>query len=83
MDDLRLGDMSDSDSRLAKVLVAYYGLIQALHLVGESLAGHPFTGEIGPRECIRITTGASLPIPVWSATATRDMIVDDGEGDDE
>jgi hypothetical protein len=31
------------------------------------------------------TTGGSLPLPVWSASATREMIVDDdaGEGDDE
>ena len=29
------------------------------------------------------TTGSSSPLPVWSASATREMIVDDGEGDDE
>jgi hypothetical protein len=29
------------------------------------------------------TTGASSPLPVWSASATREMIVDDGQGDDE
>ena len=29
------------------------------------------------------TTGASLPLPVWSDSATREMIVDDDEGDDE
>jgi hypothetical protein len=26
------------------------------------------------------TTGACLPIPVWSASATREMIMDDEEG---
>jgi hypothetical protein len=29
------------------------------------------------------TTGASFPLPVWSASATREMIVDDREGDEE
>lgn len=32
-----------------------------LRLVGQSLAGHPFTGQIGPGECIRIMTGAVMP----------------------
>ena len=28
---------------------------------GESFAGHPFLGELGPGECIRIMTGAVVP----------------------
>jgi hypothetical protein len=28
-------------------------------------------------------TGAALPLPVWSASAIREMIVDDDEGGDE
>ena len=35
------------------------------------------------RYAVNPRTGASFPIPVWSASATREMIVDDGEGDDE
>ena len=36
------------------------------------------------RHAINPTTGASLPIPVWSDSAARDMIVDDdAEGDEE
>ena len=31
-------------------------------LVGKSLAGHPYKGELKPSECVRITTGAVLPI---------------------
>lgn len=30
-------------------------------LVGKSFAGHPFEGEIGAQECVRIMTGAQLP----------------------
>jgi hypothetical protein len=34
------------------------------------------------RLAINPTTGASLPLPVWSESAAREMIVDDAEGDD-
>lgn len=30
-------------------------------LTGESLAGHPYTGNLASGECIRITTGAAVP----------------------
>lgn len=32
-----------------------------LTLAGESFAGHPFSGELSPGECIRIMTGAVVP----------------------
>ncbi|MAA74886.1 MAG: molybdopterin molybdenumtransferase MoeA [Salinisphaeraceae bacterium] len=32
-----------------------------LALVGDSFAGHPFTGMVGPGECVRIMTGGVLP----------------------
>lgn len=32
-----------------------------LKQIGESAAGHPWTGTIGPGECIRIFTGATCP----------------------
>jgi len=32
--------------------------------VGAAFAGHPFTGAIGPGECIRIMTGAPVPASV-------------------
>jgi hypothetical protein len=34
------------------------------------------------RYAVNPTTGASLMIPVWSDSATREMIVDDAEGND-
>lgn len=37
------------------------GRERKLKLVGESAAGHPFTGPIGAGEAVRISTGAALP----------------------
>ncbi|MBE7210632.1 MAG: molybdopterin molybdotransferase MoeA [Gluconacetobacter diazotrophicus] len=34
---------------------------RALRLVGEAAAGHPFAGEVGPDECVRIFTGSVVP----------------------
>lgn len=34
---------------------------RSLHVVGTSWAGRPFEGAVGPGECARIMTGASLP----------------------
>ncbi|HSC67783.1 MAG TPA: gephyrin-like molybdotransferase Glp, partial [Cellvibrio sp.] len=34
---------------------------QPLTLIGEALAGHPFTGEIGAGQAVRIMTGALIP----------------------
>ncbi len=33
----------------------------ALTVIGEAAAGHPFAGSLGPREAVRIFTGAPLP----------------------
>src|SRR3569623_3773504 len=30
-------------------------------VIGESAAGHPFAGEVGPGEAVRISTGALMP----------------------
>lgn len=30
-------------------------------VIGESLAGHPFSADVGPGQCVRIMTGAHLP----------------------
>ncbi|MEM9101041.1 MAG: gephyrin-like molybdotransferase Glp [Pseudomonadota bacterium] len=39
---------------------------QTFTLVGEALAGKPFTKTIAPKQCIRITTGGVLP--TWADT---------------
>ena len=51
-----------------------------LEQIGESAAGHPFTGQIGPGECIRIFTGAICPdtadtIILQEDTETEDHII--------
>ena len=35
---------------------------QSLIIIGQSLAGHPFDGEVTQEQCIRIMTGAVLPV---------------------
>lgn len=47
--------------READTLTASAGAPVALRVVGESRAGEPFAGEVGPGECVRIYTGAPLP----------------------
>ena len=32
-----------------------------LKVIGKSLAGHPFEGQVNPGECVRIMTGAMMP----------------------
>ncbi|MHC4695441.1 MAG: ogr/Delta-like zinc finger family protein [Planctomycetota bacterium] len=39
-----------------------------------------YNQEASYRYMINPTTGASSPLPVWSDTATREMIVEDAEG---
>lgn len=45
-----------------------------LKLIGESAAGHPFEGSVGPGEAIRISTGAKMP-----AGADTVLIQEDAE----
>jgi molybdopterin molybdotransferase len=47
-----------------------------LRRIGESLAGHPFTDEIGAGECIRITTGAAVPDSVDTVVIQENTSVD-------
>ena len=35
------------------------------------------------RHAVNPTSGGVLPLPVWSDSATREMIVDDAEGEGE
>jgi len=46
----------------------------ALHLVGESFAGHPFAGEVGPGQCARIMTGAVLPRGTDTVVMQEDVV---------
>jgi hypothetical protein len=42
-----------------------------------------FKQKASYRFAVNPTTGASSPLPVWSDTATREMIVDETDGDEE
>lgn len=48
-----------------------------LRVVGESRAGAPFTGTVGPGECARIYTGAPMPAGT-DAICPVEELVDDG-----
>ena len=56
-------------------------------VIGESAAGHPFAGTVGPGEAIRISTGAHMPAGAdavllqENATREGDTLALNGEGD--
>ena len=50
---------------------------------GWSWMKEQFNQNASYRYAVNPTTGASSPLPVWSDQATREMIVDDSEGDDQ
>ncbi|HET7312774.1 gephyrin-like molybdotransferase Glp [Salinisphaera sp.] len=47
-----------------------------LKIAGQSLAGHPFTGRVGPGECVRIMTGAVVPDGVDSVVMQENTRLD-------
>lgn len=49
-----------------------------LKVIGESRAGLPFPGGVGPGECVRIYTGAPMPVGV-DAICPVEQLQDDGE----
>ena len=50
---------------------------------GWSWMKEQFKQNASYRYAVNPSTGASSPLPVWSDTATREMIVDEAEGDAE
>ncbi len=51
---------------------------QGFHLIGKSLAGHPFLGPVAANQCVRITTGAALPSGTDSVVIQENASVRDG-----
>lgn len=45
-----------------------------LQVVGTALAGAPWAGAIGSRECVRITTGAALPAGADTVVIQEDVV---------
>jgi molybdopterin molybdotransferase len=50
---------------------------QAFTVVGESLAGHPYTGRVGPGQCVRIFTGAKVPDGADQIILQEERLADD------
>jgi molybdopterin molybdotransferase len=51
----------------------------SLRLVGESRAGHPYAGTVGPGEAVAISTGAMMPAGADTVLRVEDAIEADGE----
>ncbi|CAN1565001.1 MoeA Molybdopterin biosynthesis enzyme [Rhabdaerophilaceae bacterium] len=49
-----------------------------LRVIGESAAGHPFKGQLGPGEAIRIFTGAALPDGADAVLIQENASLDNG-----
>jgi molybdopterin molybdotransferase len=49
-----------------------------LRLVGESSAGHPYPGAVGPGEAVRISTGAAVPSGASAVLRQEDVTAGDG-----
>lgn len=49
---------------------------QSLIIIGQSLAGHPFEGEVTQGQCVRIMTGAVLPVGCDSVIMQEEVNVD-------
>src|SRR3546814_3741855 len=57
---MRISDWS-SDVCSSDLAIRHADLPGPFRLIGESAAGHPFTGSVGAGETVRISTGAALP----------------------
>jgi len=53
------------------------------YLKGWKWMDEQFSQKASYRYAVNPTTGGPLPLPVWSDLATREMIVEDNEGEDE
>lgn len=63
---LRAGDLADLESN------------DQLTLIGKSFAGEPFTGEVEAGQCVRIMTGAKMPVGADSVIMQEQTeVVDD------
>lgn len=47
--------------------------LQQWAVIGQSLAGHPFAGDIPPGACVRITTGAVVPSDLDTVVMQEDI----------
>jgi molybdopterin molybdotransferase len=52
-------DVSAMDGYAARARDAHHGA--SLTIIGEAPAGHPFPGQVGPGQCLRLFTGSVIP----------------------
>jgi molybdopterin molybdotransferase len=52
-------DVSAMDGYAARAADAHHAA--SLTIIGEAPAGHPFTGQVGPGQCVRLFTGSVIP----------------------
>ena len=69
-------DVSAMDGYALRALDGAVG--RSLRLIGRAPAGHPFTGQVGPGEAIRLYTGSSIPDGADCVVAQEDVTADDG-----
>ncbi|MDZ7869289.1 MAG: hypothetical protein U5L02_08860 [Rheinheimera sp.] len=63
---------SAMDGYALRLLMMVLSTQQRWPIVGQSLAGHPFEGEIPTGACIRITTGAVVPADLDTVVMQED-----------
>lgn len=49
------------------------GGMTRLRVIGQSFAGHPFSGALGPGQCVRIMTGAVMPTGADTVVIQEDV----------
>ncbi len=80
---LRTGARADADfppfdaSAMDGYAMRRAAVAQSLRVIGESQAGQPFTGKIGPGECVRILTGAPVPADCDCVIKQEDVVRED------
>lgn len=52
---------------------------QPLRVVGEAFAGHPFKDELPPASCVRIMTGAQMPVGADAVVMQENVVRDDAD----
>jgi molybdopterin molybdotransferase len=74
----RINVPAHDNSAMDGYAVRFADLEKPLKEVGAALAGKPFTGKMGPGECVRIMTGAVMP-PGADTVVIQEVVKRDGE----
>ena len=69
-------DVSAMDGYALRALDGAFGA--RLRVAGRAPAGHPFTGQVGPGETVRLYTGSAIPDGADCVIAQEDVTADDG-----